>query len=104
MTGQVPAEGHEENDPRTATGTDVQPIEKLLAPYLPLSGDGNGRNLSDSDVMTDLHDQDLTNEKPLENQGFDASRRVESDAVGNAPRWTRTINPLIKSQLLCQLS
>jgi hypothetical protein len=22
----------------------------------------------------------------------------------NAPRWTRTINPLIKSQLLCQLS
>ncbi len=30
--------------------------------------------------------------------------RLPTPRLGSAPRWTRTINPLIKSQLLCQLS
>ena len=43
-------------------------------------------------------------QKPMEVRELDASRRALPDPVGNAPRRTRTYNPLIKSQLLCQLS
>ena len=41
---------------------------------------------------------------PMEAKDLDAASRDVSATVGNAPRRTRTYNPLIKSQLLCQLS
>jgi hypothetical protein len=54
--------------------------------------------------MTDSHDLTWSNEKPLVSQGRDGSGRIETSSDGIAPCRTRTYNPLIKSQLLCQLS
>jgi hypothetical protein len=42
--------------------------------------------------------------KALENKGFVSSGLPLSSSGESAPRRTRTYNPLIKSQLLCQLS
>ena len=42
--------------------------------------------------------------KPLENQGFENDYQPVSSSDGSAPSRTRTLNLLIKSQLLCQLS
>ncbi len=92
--------------PLAMTGTDpvVTPISELFAHHLPTEGDVSGRDGSDFGVMTHSGTLTLTNEKPLNSQGLDASNRPVSSFVGNAPCRTRTYNPLIKSQLLCQLS
>lgn len=62
------------------------------------------RDALGSDVLTVTDEQ--PNIKPLEAEktGFDGLRRPLSDEMMSAPRRTRTFNPLIKSQLLCQLS
>jgi hypothetical protein len=52
-----------------------------------------GLRLKATISLPDLYEGDLGGE-----------RRDVSDSVANAPRRTRTYNPLIKSQLLCQLS
>ncbi len=104
LPDMTPRESGPEDIALAATGTDNATHKQTLAPYLRHSGDGLSRTLSDTDVITQLDGVAGDNKKPLENQGFDASSRVESDTVGNAPRRTRTYNPLIKSQLLCQLS
>ena len=87
-----------------ATGTDGAPIEDHLAHYLPTAGGGQGRELSDGGGMAQGGDPPSMDRNPLTVSGVDATGRVESDPVANAPRRTRTYNPLIKSQLLCQLS
>ena len=40
--------------------------------------------------------------KPIAQERLDAARRDLAASGGSAPRRTRTYNPLIKSQLLCQ--
>ena len=88
------------------TGTDpaVTPISKRLAHYLPTGGDGSGRIVSDAGGITGSSPVLSMDRKSLEMADLDAPGRDVSAAGGSAPRWTRTINPLIKSQLLCQLS
>jgi hypothetical protein len=41
---------------------------------------------------------------PLDYEALDMTIRSMSVTIKSAPRRTRTYNPLIKSQLLCQLS
>ncbi len=93
-------------EPLAMTGTDavVTPISKDFGHHLATGGDGNGRTLPDAGVMEGSDSQASMGRKPLEASGLDASGRSLPDAVGSAPRRTRTYNPLIKSQLLCQLS
>ena len=45
-----------------------------------------------------------TSRKSKEMGDLGGESRDVSASAGNAPRRTRTYNPLIKSQLLCQLS
>ena len=45
-----------------------------------------------------------TSRKSKEIGDLGGESRDVSASVGSAPRRTRTYNPLIKSQLLCQLS
>jgi integrase len=93
-------------EPLAMTGTEpvVTPINNRRGHYLATEGDGSSRDLSLSEAMAGSDAPTLTNEKPLVSKGFDASSRLQSASVANAPRRTRTYNPLIKSQLLCQLS
>jgi hypothetical protein len=57
-----------------------------------------------SEGMTDSEQKSSTSRKPLKNKGSEAHRGDVMASDGSAPRRTRTYNPLIKSQLLCQLS
>ncbi len=81
-----------------------QPISERLSHYFPTGGVVSSRLESSPDVMAQSDVPASTNEKPLVSKGSDASSLLESSSVANAPRRTRTYNPLIKSQLLCQLS
>ena len=89
-----------------ATGTDpvVTPINDPLALHLPYAGDGSGRIGSDAGGINEATPVagGCCNSPDL--PALDPSCRDESAAGGSAPRRTRTFNPLIKSQLLCQLS
>jgi hypothetical protein len=93
-------------EPLARTGTDavVTPISKDFGHHLATAGDASGRILSVPDVMVHSDDPTCINEKTPVSRGLDASGRSESASVASAPRRTRTYNPLIKSQLLCQLS
>ncbi len=89
-----------------ATGTDpaVPSIDDPFALFLPYAGDGSGRDLS---VLGD--ENETTPEaggcrNTLELSALDGQSRDLTVPDTDASRWTRTINPLIKSQLLCQLS
>ena len=79
-------------------------ISEPFAHYLPIAGDGSGRGPSETDGPASLDGKSdevgFAREKP----GLDGPGRPETAEVENAPRRTRTYNPLIKSQLLCQLS
>src|SRR5262249_37295127 len=97
------------SEPLAMTGTDAvaTPISERLSHHFPTAGDGNRRGGSDSDVIACSDSQSLTERKPLGIPDLDAPGRDVSAPVANissAPRRTRTFNPLIKSQLLCQLS
>ncbi len=98
--------GEVASEPLAMTGTDsiVTPISEPFSHYFPTGGDVSGREVSPPDAMTLASGLTSTTEKTLISQGFDASSRLESSSDKNAPRRTRTYNPLIKSQLLCQLS
>ena len=71
---------------------------------IPTGEDGAIRGLADAGGMIDSNFEPPMYRKPLEMAGLDAAGQGRSDSGGNAPRRTRTYNPLIKSQLLCQLS
>jgi hypothetical protein len=88
------------------TGTDpiATPISNLVAHYLPTEGDGTGQDMSDAGGMTLTNPDDGGCRNSLESSEIDGSCRGLTEPVGSAPRRTRTYNPLIKSQLLCQLS
>jgi integrase len=87
-----------------ATRTDDKPISERFAHYLPTVGDGLGGNPMDADGITSSDARCSRERKPLKNKGSDALRWDLMASDGNAPHRTRTYNPLIKSQLLCQLS
>ena len=93
-------------EPLAMTGTDpvVTPISERLSHHFPTGEDGTIRNRSDAGVMMGSTLESTMDRNSLEISGLDASGQDRSDAGGNAPRRTRTYNPLIKSQLLCQLS
>jgi len=93
-------------EPLAMTGTDpvVTPISESPAHHLPTRGDVSGQSLSATGAMTSSESQALMEGETREKRGVDASGPVLSSSVGSAPRRTRTYNPLIKSQLLCQLS
>jgi integrase len=93
-------------EPLAMTGTDplVTPISDHLAPHLPTGADGSGRIVADADGMPTSPPVTSMDRKSLELEGLDAPGRDLSVSDGSAPRRTRTYNPLIKSQLLCQLS
>jgi integrase len=88
----------------TGTGPFVTPISERFALPLPYAGDGSGRILADAGDGTETTPVTGGCRKVPEMSVLDASGRAVSDAGGSAPRRTRTYNPLIKSQLLCQLS
>src|SRR5262249_45250401 len=87
-------------EPLAMTGTDpvLTPISERFAAHLPRAGDVSSRSESDSDVMTQSDEPACFNNKPPGNRGLDASSRLETSSVANAPRRTRTYTPLIESQ------
>ena len=98
-----------ETDDRPAStpvvdSTERQPINKAFAHHLPTAGDGLSRVEAYPDAMTGPDEPEMMKGLTLEKTGDDASCRLDSHPVSSAPRRTRTYNPLIKSQLLCQLS
>ncbi len=98
-----------ETDDRPASNpvvdsTERQPINKAFAHHLPTAGDGLSRVEAYPDAMTGPDEPEMMRVLTLEKTGDDASCRLDTHPVSSAPRRTRTYNPLIKSQLLCQLS
>jgi hypothetical protein len=93
-------------EPLAMTGTDpvVTPISEHLSHHFPTGEDGTIRGLADAAVVMDSGFESPTDHNPLEMVALDTAGRARSHDGGNAPRRTRTYNPLIKSQLLCQLS
>jgi integrase len=82
-----------------ATGTDGDHISELLSLHFPYGGDGNGRELSDSDAIKQTTPDEGGCRNSLEMSGLDVPGRQLSEPDANAPRRTRTYNPLIKSLL-----
>ncbi len=83
LPGPAPATPEREAAKLAATGTEGRTHRKTFAPSLPHAGDGMGVIVSLRGGSTDLNtatiDPSLMNVEPLENKGFDASGRVESD-------------------------
>jgi len=92
----------------TGTGGPIEgtnPTEgEKLAPPLPHEGRGLTRDASDSRAFTVSDNDPPMKRLEASNTGFRASLRSDAEGNESAPRRTRTFNPLIKSQLLCQLS
>ncbi len=68
------------------------------------SGDGQGHAATRLDLASSIAAASERSRKSLRMWGLDALLRHLAEPDANAPRRTRTYNPLIKSQLLCQLS
>ena len=87
------------------TGTDSAPAESaLVTGRVTRLAAVPGRDVSQAVGVGVSAEEGQESSKPPVSQGFDASCRELSSVVGSAPCRTRTYNPLIKSQLLCQLS
>jgi integrase len=89
-----------------ATGTDgklaTSPGVVTALVTVPIAGDGGRVMARDGD---EPHmPLSATGRNPLEIKGVAGDCGREMASAGSAPRRTRTYNPLIKSQLLCQLS
>ena len=82
----------------------VTPISERFAHYLPTGGDGSGLERTGEDGTTPSFSDEGECRNSLEMEVLDASGRELTASEESAPRRTRTYNPLIKSQLLCQLS
>ena len=89
-----------------ATGTDpvVPSIDDPFALFLPYAGDGSGRDLSVPGDGNETTPEVRGCRNTLEMSTLDGQSRDLAVRDTNASRRTRTYNPLIKSQLLCQLS
>src|SRR5262245_54979540 len=85
--------------PLASTGTDGQLISKVIAEYLPSSGDGLSRNLSHPNVMTGSDDSKKMKGSTLEKTGDDASCRLDSHPVLSTGVGTRTPDLRITSPL-----
>ena len=59
-----------------------------------------GKNPSDSRINTFVNSDAAV----VHHQKQQAANPLVGRGLRSAPQWTRTINPLIKSQMLCQLS
>jgi integrase len=89
-----------EPEAMAATGTLGQHIDDRFALPLPYAGDGSSREPSDAGGFNETTPEIEGCRNTLEMSGLDASGRELSDAVGSAPRRTRTYNPLIKRKNL----
>ncbi len=85
-----------EADALTATGTEG----RILAPLGHRAEDGMGRNVSGSDATTCSSSSLTMGPEPLENQASDATGRVLSVPVTNAPGGTRTPNHQFRRLML----
>ncbi len=70
----------------------------VSAKSLPTGGDGSSRHPSETDRTTSDDGKSGEVGFAREKTEPDGPGRPVTDSVGSAPRWTRTINPLIKSQ------
>ena len=74
------------NEILSSTGTESQPIKERFAHPWPISGVGNGRNLSERGTFeqANMKSNDVLPmvRKPLQNEGLDVSRRGLSGRVG----------------------
>ena len=93
-----------------ATGTDDAPLQRApnmhqmgTASCHPESSSAIVGKIENSDCSASPSDQKHLKSKGKNNAGHRMSSRDKLAGV-NAPPRTRTLNPLIKSQLLCQLS
>ena len=84
--------------------TGEQPISEDFAHHLPTGGDADRRMESDTGGTIGSVVSLQTSRKSKEKGDLGGESRDVSASDGSAPRRTRTYNPLIKSQLLCQLS
>ncbi len=83
-----------------AGGESLAPGLPQLGPKLGQVGDGPCGDVRASDGL----DESGEGKKPLKNVGNASNCDHVMGGDGSAPGGTRTFNPLIKSQLLCQLS
>jgi integrase len=74
----------------SATGTDGQHIGNRFAHYLPTGGDGNGRDLSDSDVITGPGHAVTMGPNPMKEDPSGASGRVLTGPVASDRGGART--------------
>jgi site-specific recombinase XerC len=95
LTGDGP-----ESEPRAMTGTDgrVTPISEPFAHYLPTGGRGSVRSGADGSDAGHISGETAIVRNPLSANEKDAPGLPPEASDGNAPRRTRTYNPLIKSR------
>ena len=86
------------------TSTEASRISEDLSAHFPHATDAERHEMSVSDAKEAIEADAGGRHNPLPDNEKDASRRDLAASDGSAPRRTRTYNPLIKSQLLCQLS
>ena len=94
------------SDARQAIGTEPAGplIDDPLSLILPYAVDGSGRELSVAGGTNETTPEAGGCRKPLVLSALDDQSRDLTAPDTDASRRTRTYNPLIKSQLLCQLS
>ena len=80
------------------------PIGDPFAVSLPCAPVSAGQSLALNDTICDPIKAEPPSHNPLEDCNIGSLGQSESLSDQSAPRRTRTYNPLIKSQLLCQLS
>ena len=90
--------------PKAASGGPVTTLCHDRAPNAHQAGYVEGRKPTQTDIGTLVAAALERQRKSWEIWGLDGQGQHLAVTGGNAPRRTRTYNPLIKSQLLCQLS
>jgi hypothetical protein len=85
-------------EPLAMTGTDpvVTLMSERLSHHFPTGEDGTIRNRADAGVMIGSGFESAMDHKPLDMAALDTAGQARSHDGGNAPRRTRTYNPLIK--------
>jgi site-specific recombinase XerC len=88
----------------TGTAPSITHIDNCVALLLPYARDAKSRIVADAGDTTQTTPEAGGCRKDLQEGHLDGESRVLTEPDQSAPRRTRTYNPLIKSQLLCQLS
>jgi len=83
-----------------ATRTNGQHISNRFATKLPLGVDGNGRDVTDTDVMAGSDSLAMMDHKLLQVEALDASSRELMDTVTSSGGGTRTPDTRIMIPLL----